>query len=275
MIVKKIKSLLNMDVFKVIEPSKNKIPFILSIPHSGTNIPSDKLNFYNKEQLKLKEDTDWYLDQLYDFAPKLGITTIMANYSRWLVDLNRNPNNEALYSDGRIITSVCPTTNFNGNPIYIENHKIDELEISQRIESYFLPYHKHINHLIHNLIEKFPAVIIWDAHSIKRNVPTIYSQSFPDLIIGNNDDKSCDKKLTEIVHNQLSKSGLNITRNHPFKGGYITRSFGFPKNNMNAIQLEMSKDLYMSENETKYDFKKANKIKNILERTFVELIKNL
>jgi N-formylglutamate deformylase len=264
-----------MDVFKVIEPSKDKVPFILSIPHSGTNIPNDKLNFFDKEQLKLKDDTDWYLDQLYDFAPKLGITTIKANFSRWLVDLNRNPENKPLYNDGRIITSVCPTTNFNGKPIYIENYKIDELEMSQRIDSYFLPYHSYIDSLIKNLIEKFPAVIIWDAHSIKRNVPTIYSQSFPDLIIGNNDDKSCNKKLTEIVHKQIIKSELNITKNHPFKGGYITRSFGFPKKNINAIQLEMSKDLYMSENETKYDSEKADIIKKILKKTFVEIIKNL
>ena len=106
-----------MDVFKVIEPTKNKVPFILSIPHSGTNKPSNKLNFYNKDQLRFKEDTDWYLDQLYDFAPKLGITTIKANFSRWLVDLNRNPENKPLYNDGRIITSICPTTNFDGKPI--------------------------------------------------------------------------------------------------------------------------------------------------------------
>ena len=143
------------------------------------------------------------------------------------------------------------------------------------MKTYFLPYHNYINNLIQKFIEKFPALIIWDAHSIKRNVPTIYSQSFPDMIIGNNDDKSCDKKLTKIVHNQLSKSNFNITKNHPFKGGYIIRSLGFPKNNINAIQLEMSKDLYMSENETKYDYKKANKIKNILENTFKEIIKNL
>ena len=97
----------------------------------------------------------------------------------------------------------------------------------------------------------------------------------PDLIIGNNDDKSCNKKLTEIVHKQISKSELNITKNHPFKGGYITRSFGFPKKNINAIQLEMSKDLYMSENETKYDSEKADIIKKILKKTFVEIIKNL
>lgn len=264
-----------MDVFKIIEPTKNKVPFILSIPHSGTNIPSNKLNFYDKDQLKLKEDTDWYLDRLYDFAPKLGITTIKANFSRWLVDLNRNPENKPLYNDGRIITSICPTTNFDGKPIYIENYKINEVEMSQRIETYFLPYHNYINSLIQNFIEKFPAVIIWDAHSIKRNVPTIYSQSFPDMIIGDNDAKSCDEKLTEIVYNQLSKTDLNITKNQPFKGGYITRSLGFPKNNINAIQLEMSKDLYMTENETKYDFEKANKIKNILEKTFKEIIKNL
>ena len=216
------------------------------------------------ETLRLDKVTDVYLDQVTDMA---GETT----------ELFVKPSETA---DGAKISVRRNARNFGMDGNKDDNAqlmviKIDELEISQRIDSYFLPYHNYINSLIKNLIEKFPAVIIWDAHSIKRNVPTIYSQSFPDLIIVNNDDKSCNKKLTEIVHKQIIKSELNITKNHPFKGGYITRSFGFPKKNINAIQLEMSKDLYMSENETKYDSEKADIIKKILKKTFVEIIKNL
>ena len=75
-----------MDIYKIIEPIGKKFPFILSIPHSGIKIPNYLLNNFNPEQLQLKDDTDWFLDQLYDFAPKLGITTIKASISRWVVD---------------------------------------------------------------------------------------------------------------------------------------------------------------------------------------------
>ena len=72
---------------------------------------------------------------------KWELQQLLANYHRWVVDLNRDPNNHPLYSDGRIITSVCPITNFNGNNIYNNNYQPDQKEISSRIESYFSPYH--------------------------------------------------------------------------------------------------------------------------------------
>ena len=264
-----------MNVFKVISPTKKEIPFILSIPHSGTSIPNEKVAFFNKKQLNLKEDTDWFLDKLYDFAPQMGITTVLANYHRWVVDLNRDPNNQPLYNDGRIITSVCPITNFNGKNIYNDNFQLDQKEISSRIEFYFSPYHIFLDSLINKFLKSHSKVIVWDGHSIKRYVPNINPNKFPDLIIGNNDNKSCQKEFTKIAFDSLKKSNYQVQMNHPFKGGYITRFHGNPSKGINSIQLEMSKDLYMSENETIYDQNKANKIQKVLKSTFQELIDQL
>ena len=71
------------------------------------NFPGEIKESYNSKQLSTLDDTDWYLDQLYDFAPSLGITTIISTYSRWVIDLNRSPENKSLYNDGRIITDLC------------------------------------------------------------------------------------------------------------------------------------------------------------------------
>ena len=264
-----------MNVFNVIRPTKKEIPFILSIPHSGTSIPNEKLAFFNKKQLKLKEDTDWFLDRLYDFAPEMGVTTILANYHRWIVDLNRDPNNHPLYNDGRIITSICPITNFKGENIYKDNYQPDQKEISSRIESYFSPYHIFLSSLINKFLKNHSKVILWDGHSIKRFVPSINPTKFPDLIIGNNDHQSCQKELTKIAFDNLKKSDYQVQMNRPFKGGYITRFHGNPSKGINSIQLEMSKDLYMSERETIYDQNKANKIQKLLISTFQELIDQL
>ena len=103
-----------------------------------------------KEVIENPDDTDWNLDLLYDFAPKLGITTIVANYSRWVIDLNRDPENKSLYNDGRIITSLCPTTNFLGENIYNVGKEPSKENIEDRLLNYYWPYHNKIDNLINN-----------------------------------------------------------------------------------------------------------------------------
>ena len=264
-----------MKIYKIIEPTTRAVPFVLSIPHCGTGIPDNLSAAYQKGQLENLDDTDWFLDKLYDFAPSLGITTIIPFYSRWVIDLNREPNNRSLYSDGRIITSLCPTTNFLGEEIYRKDYALNQQEIENRRNQYFNPYHEKINELLKNFKSRFNQAFFWDAHSIRRHVPTIHKTPFPDLIIGDNESTSCDSKFTNITKKALMKSGLQVNHNHPFKGGYLTRSKGDPRQHIHAIQLEMCKDLYMSHNETKYDEEKAAEIKKILKNTFQHLIESL
>lgn len=258
--------------FKITPPIADPIPFILSIPHCGIEFPKKLKHKYKEDFIKTPDDTDWFLDMLYDFAPELGITTIAAKYSRWVIDLNRDPENKSLYDDGRIITSLCPTTNFLGDSIYHSNQEPSLNDIENRLEKYYWPYHNKINQLINEFKANFSTVFFWDAHSIRRYVPTINPEPFPDLIVGNNDKKTADKAFINTCLEQLKKSGLNLTHNTPFKGGNLTRSKGNPLKNVHAIQLEMSKDLYMKNKETEYDYEKALEIKSILKTTFENII---
>ncbi len=258
--------------FKIIPPITEPIPFVLSIPHCGTSFPNGLKNHYKKEIIENLDDTDWYLDMLYNFAPELGITTIVSNYSRWVIDLNRDPENKSLYDDGRIITSLCPTTNFLGENIYNSGKEPNKEDIDNRLLKYYWPYHNKINELISSFKTKFDTVFFWDAHSIRRNVPTINPEPFPDLIIGDNDGKTADNVFIKTCFQQLLKSDLNITHNTPFKGGNLTRSKGNPSNKTHAIQLEMSKDLYMNKDETEYNYEKAEVMKLILKNTFKSII---
>src|SRR5690349_3658565 len=126
-----------MDNFRILHPVSNTSPVILSIPHCGTEFPDDILPEYKKELLP-PDDTDWFVDQLYAFASQMGITIIKAVYSRWVVDLNRNPDGQSLYNDGRLITALCPTTNFLGQSIYIDERQVvTPEEVQRRKEFYF------------------------------------------------------------------------------------------------------------------------------------------
>lgn len=265
-----------METFRVVRPTAATVPIVLSVPHCGTLFPSDIRNEFVSELIENPDDTDWFVDRLYDFAPSTGITVVAATYSRWVIDLNRDPAGAALYSDGRLTTGLCPTTTFLGEPIYRDRRTtVDEKEIKRRIDNYFVPYHTTLRQTLSSLKEKFEHALLWDCHSIRQLVPTIRKEKFPDLILGDADETSASPKLIAVASEVLGNAGYSFSHNEPFKGGYITRHFGKPATGIHAIQLEMSKVNYMDNSETKYDEARAGEMAAVLKRCLSGLMKAL
>lgn len=249
-----------MSPFEIVLPDSIQYPIVVSLPHIGTAFP-ESITTQLKTSMLPPDDTDWYLDQLYGFVTALGIPMIKSVYSRWVTDLNRNPDSSPLYNDGRIITHVCTTTNFQGSPIYRDEREVvaDE-EVLMRKALYFDPYHAALQTLLNKIKDRFGVVLLWDGHSIRRKVPGISATAFPDFIIGSNDNLSAPRWLLDKVAQLFELNYKSIAYNAPFKGGYITRIYGRPEKKQYAIQLEMSKDLYMRDNDTLYDPEKAASI---------------
>jgi N-formylglutamate deformylase len=262
-----------LETYSIVPPSSGQVPVILSVPHCGTLFPDELISEFRADKLEDLDDTDWFVDQLYDFAPAMGITLLSAKYSRWIIDLNRTPDNQPLYSDGRVITGLCPVTDFLGEPLYKDGRtEIHTEEIQRRKDLYYFPYHQQIRLLLDQTINDFGKVLLWDCHSIRRLVPSIRKDSFPDLILGDADGTSASPGLSEITLRNLEGQGRQISHNEPFKGGYITRHFGNPSGNVHALQLEMSKVNYMTDDERRYDASRAAKIRTMLQKNFEELI---
>lgn len=262
-----------MEPFKLRFPTGNSVPILLSVPHCGTLFPDELKEAYDRTLSSQPDDTDWFVDKLYDFAPAMGITMISAVYSRWVIDLNRDPESKPLYSDGRIITGLCPTTDFFGHPIYEDQrNEVVQTEVARRLEKYYKPYHKKIEVLLADLKQQFGKVLLWDCHSIRHLVPTIQKNKFPDLTLGDVDGTSASPGLIEVALKGLEHSGFEVTHNYPFKGGYITRSFGKAAENQHALQLEMSKLKYMNDDELLYNDERADKMRSVLKGTFEQLI---
>ncbi len=265
-----------MELFSITQPTTQRVPVVLSIPHSGTQFPEELKDQFDPLLSSAPDDTDWFVDKLYDFAPAMGITTISANLSRWVIDLNRNPEGKPLYSDGRIITAICPTTDFLGNDIYTDHRKaVEAKEIERRKELYFRPYYNQLQKLLDEVKKEFGQVLLWDCHSIRQVVKTIQDEKFPDLILGDADATSASPGLIETALSIFEHSEYTITHNHPFKGGNITRSFGKPAENQHALQLEMTKVMYMDDTETNYDPSRAEKMQTQLIKVFEALIGQL
>lgn len=261
--------------YHISEPEGARVPVLISVPHSGTAFPDNIKEHYTPGLIEAPDDTDWFVHKLYDFAPAMGITMIRAKYSRWVIDLNRDPESTPLYNDGRLITELCPTSTFAGEPIYKDHHMPDAREIQRRLETYYWPYYKKISELLKNLKDEFGKVLFWDAHSIRQYVPLIRKEVFPDLILGDNKGKTADHQLIDVTMESLQSSRLKVEHNYPFKGGHLTRYFGKPAENQHALQLEMTKINYMDNKEIHYDTDRAAVMRNILKQTFENLIESL
>ena len=264
------------DVYRIVTPEGALVPIVLSVPHCGIEFPEELKSEFDPDLMRSPDDTDWFVDRLYDFAPAMGITMISARYSRWVIDLNRDPQSKPLYSDGRLITGLCPVTTFLGEPLYNNKRKeITATEIQRRLEVYYRPYHEKIQSLLMNLKERFGSVLLWDCHSIRQVVPTISKEKFPDLILGDADGTSASPGIIEAILSTLDHSRYHVRHNHPFKGGQITRHFGKPTEQQHAVQLEMTKVNYMKDDELRYDEARATEMRMLLKKVFEKLINTL
>lgn len=261
------------ETFRITPFKNSEVPILLSVPHCGTSFPDEITDQFKPELRQSPDDTDWFVDKLYDFVADMGITIISAHYSRWVIDLNRDPQRKPLYTDGRIITALCPTTTFRGEPLYQDERKeVGADEIQRRVRLYYHPYHQKIQELLSDLRTRFGRVLLWDCHSIRQSVATIQKEKFPDLILGDAEGTSASPGLIEAALGVLDHSHYSVSHNFPFKGGYITRHFGKPVENQHALQLEMTKVNYMDDGEEKYDETRATAMKELLKKAFQNLI---
>lgn len=221
-------------------------PLLVSVPHAGVYLPpqiSDRMTLAGTTV----PDTDWFVHRLYAFARDLGASMLVANWSRYVVDLNRPPDGAALYP-GRRESALCPTETFRGEPIYHAGQDPSEGEIEERRALYWQPYHDQLAAELARLTAQRGRATLWDAHSIRGTLPLLFEGRLPDLNFGTNDGKSCRKEVIDgLVGLAGKQQRFSTILNGRFKGGYITRHYGQPSHNVDAIQLEISERAYMDE----------------------------
>jgi N-formylglutamate deformylase len=258
-----------MDVFRF-QPGET--PVLLSIPHVGTDIPLD-IAATMTEAGRAVPDTDWHLDRLYSFAPALGIGYLAANHSRYVIDLNRDPAGRALYA-GADNTELCPTTTFEREPIYRDGAAPDADEITRRIGAFWHPYHRQLTQELAALKNRFGVAVLFDAHSIRAEVPRFFSGRLPEFNIGTVDGRSAGSHPVGRLMNVLMASDhYSAVLDGRFKGGYITRTYGRPQDHIHAIQLELTQCTYMEEQPPfRYRDEDARNVRPVLERCLTVLV---
>jgi N-formylglutamate deformylase len=240
-------------------------PLLISLPHDGTQVPND-ITGRLSDAAKHVPDTDWFVSRLYGFARSLGASVIQPLFSRYVVDLNRPPDDTSLYP-GRNTTGLCPIARFDGGPVYLEGHGPTSAEVAQRVERYWKPYHAALAAELHRLKMQHKRVLLWEGHSIRSRVPFLFEGTLPDLNLGTADGASCDPNLqSRLQRVLLDQADYTEVTNGRFKGGYITRHYGKPEAGIDAVQLELAQSTYMDEATGKYDEAKAARLQVVLRK---------
>ena len=221
-------------------------PLLVSFPHVGELLP-DAIAQRMHPYARVLADTDWHLTRLYAFVRALGASMLVATHSRYVIDLNRPPDDASLYP-GQDTTSLAPQNTFAGEPLYISGQEPDAAEIVARRADYWRPYHDALAAELARMREIHPRIVLWDAHSIASFVPRFFDGMLPKLNLGTADTTSCgpdlERALTDVLSQQAEHDWVVNGR---FKGGYITRNYGRPRDGIHAVQLEMSQRCYMDE----------------------------
>ncbi len=225
-------------------------PLLISIPHCGEMLPPGLAARFSP-QAKRIPDTDWHLPRLYhDLAERLGASVLQANYSRYVIDLNRSCDDSSSLYPGQKTTTLCPTITFLDESIYTqEDDEPNEVEIASRIEQYWKPYHDALDKEINRLLERHGQVLVWEAHSIKSELPMLFDGVLTTLNLANNDGRASSPEVLDAAVNVAKHSGLTWSDNGRFKGGFITRNYAIPEKGIHFIQLEMGRCAYMDEDE--------------------------
>jgi N-formylglutamate deformylase len=239
-------------------------PLVVSMPHTGTYLPPWLVPRLQPDALELP-DTDWHLDILYDFLDVLDATVLVATHSRYVIDLNRPPDNVSLYP-GKSTTHLCPLDSFDSSPLYMPGAEPELDEIARRVADYWHPYHDPLKQALARVKQQHGYALLWDAHSIRARVPRFFDGELPDFNIGTADGQSCDfglvERLTEVLRQQNRYSWVV---NQRFKGGYITRQYGNPMHGIHAVQLELSMNTYMSDSgANQMDQTSAHQVRSVL-----------
>ena len=234
---------MNSQVFSL---ERGTSPLLVSMPHIGTAIPPELQHAYTPEALKV-EDTDWHLHELYNFLPALGASVLRPHFSRYVIDLNRPPDDAPMYL-GASNTELCPTHFFSGQALYQSGYEPAPEERAKRREHYWQPYHAALAAELARIKAANGFALLWDAHSIRSQIPWLFEGTLPDLNIGTASGQSAHSAITEAVaHACKASPHITTAINGRFKGGYITRHYGQPADDVHAVQLEMCQSLYMQE----------------------------
>ncbi|WP_332700259.1 N-formylglutamate amidohydrolase [Devosia sp.] len=244
--------------FETIRPRRLVAPLVFNSPHSGRVYPERFLAMTRLDHLSIRQSEDAWVDELFARAPHLGAPLLRAHFPRAYLDVNREPweldptmfveplSDRFNTTSPRVAAGLGTLARVvaENKPIYRDRLTLDDARM--RIEGIYHPYHAALQKLLSEAISAFGVALLIDCHSMPR-ITLTNDKVAPDIVLGDRYGTTCAPILVDLVETIFTSAGLRVARNRPYAGGFATRTYGRPQHGVHALQIEISRHLYMNE----------------------------
>ena len=244
-----------MSYVELTRPETIPSPVLVEVPHSGLLLPPEVESEIDASPLAVLRDSDIYVDQLYQGAPGNGATLLVARVSRYVVDLNRGPDEvdsaavprhpRARHIPARGVVWRART---DGTPLLRSPLTIEQF--SRRLELFYEPYHQALRDVATKIHEQHGRVMILAAHSMPsagRRMIGGGPVRRADVVPGTRGRSTADGRIIDLIDSHFREAGLSVKHDDPYRGGWTTSRYGVPKRGQHAVQIELSRALYVDE----------------------------
>ncbi|OJX79364.1 MAG: N-formylglutamate amidohydrolase [Magnetospirillum sp. 64-120] len=249
-------------VFTVLSPPRQTVPLVFSSPHSGRDYSADFIASSRLDPQALRRSEDSFVDELFACAADHGAPLLAALFPRAFCDPNREPYelDPAMFAgrlpeaantrSPRVVAGLgtIPKVVASGAEIYAGRLPVSEIE--RRIGSYYRPYHQRLRELVEETQRQFGWVVLVDCHSMPAS--SAPADGLPggggaDVVLGDCYGASAAGDIVACIEDGFKSRGYRVVRNTPYAGGFTTRHYGQPRQGCHAVQIEISRALYMNE----------------------------
>ena len=230
---------------------------LFNSPHSGSVYTDRFMQLTDLSLGTLRSSEDLFVDQLFSPVVHLGSPILSAKFPRAFIDLNRSCEEldplliEDLtsYKDTLKVSAglgVIPRVVADQRPIY--KHRLSIDDANERLQGFYFPYHDKLRSLINQTEASFKKVILLDCHSMPLSSVNLASKKDPvEVVLGDCFGRSCEHEIIVELKTLLTEVGFKVSINNPFSGGFITKNYASPQNNINVVQIEILRSLYSHE----------------------------
>ena len=269
-------------IYEIHEPNSYNLPILMTSSHSGRSYPDKYIEMINFSLNEIRVFEDNYIDRLYDFATNIGCKLMVSNIPRAIIDLNRSKKeiDEKMFFNFENISNERTAKVKSGIGLFpklrgtrnIYREKLDWKSYKKLIHDVYEEWHSRLEEEIYDIRSVFSEIAFIDCHSMPSYdlEGKILSDKLPEFVIGDLWGESSKNEITNFIKEHLKKNGFNVSINNPYAVAYTLKKYGNQRNGINAIQLEIRKDLYLDERNLliNQNFKEIKK-------TMMNLIKNL
>lgn len=244
-----------MSFVELIHPRTTASPVLVEVPHSGLQVPPEVESEIDATPLAMLRDSDIYVDQLYQRAPESGATLLVSRVSRYVVDLNRGPDEVdsaavPRHPRGRHIPArgVVWRARTDGTPLLRAPLTIEQF--TRRLELFYEPYHRTLREVAAQIREQHGRVVILAAHSMPSAGRRMLGGRLvrrADIVPGTRGRSTADGRIIDLIDSHFREAGLSVKHDDPYRGGWTTSSYGAPKRGQHAVQIEINRALYVDE----------------------------